>query len=177
MRPSERLAAELGVGYQFGVVDEVLFSPQVAIGLTSRIDLAVGALVNTAGDYTWTIGGSFHFGGTGLHPTIHNVAASGAGRFTPFPRRGPADVLRAREDRRPDPGSGILGATTAPGGRVVRQEPVTAGGDGDGDDDGSAGCGPGNPPGPDGNCSGGGDDTNPGGQGNDGGLGNPGGGK
>jgi hypothetical protein len=82
---NDKLATELGLGYQFGHVDEVLFRGRAAYGLTRFIDASIGLDVNTEGNYSFGVGMSYHFGGTGRHATLHNVAGRHEQLYTPFP--------------------------------------------------------------------------------------------
>ncbi len=82
---NETVGTELGVGYQFSHVDEALLRGRVAFALTEYVDLGFGGDVNTDGDYAVGVNLSYHFGGTGRHPSLHNIGGSGAGAYTPFP--------------------------------------------------------------------------------------------
>jgi hypothetical protein len=61
----EDLVTELGVGYQFSHVDELLLRGRVAFGLTRYIDMTAGIDLNTDGNYAIGTGVSYHFGGDG----------------------------------------------------------------------------------------------------------------
>jgi hypothetical protein len=78
-------ATELGLGYQFSHVNETLLRGRAAIGLSQYVSLGFGGDMNTEGDYAIGASLSYHFGGTGRHPSLHNIAGRGSGLYTPFP--------------------------------------------------------------------------------------------
>jgi hypothetical protein len=82
---TDTISSELGWGYQFSDVDEVLFRGRVAFGLSPNVDIGVGGDVNGDGDYALGAFVSYHFGGTGRHAALHNIGGSGAALYTPFP--------------------------------------------------------------------------------------------
>jgi hypothetical protein len=161
---TDTISTELSVGYQMSHVDEGLFGAQVVYGLDENWDMAIGGEINTEGNYAVGITATFHFGGTGRHATLHNIGGSGAGLYTPFPKRSfPAMVQRT--ERKPVSTGGGKGSSGGSSGG-----PTTGGGStGGGTDGGTGGGGGGTDGGIDGG-SGGGTDGGTGG-GTDGGTG------
>lgn len=92
------LASELGVGYQFGDVDETLFNAVVVYAVTDAWDVAGHGTINTTGDYVIGVQVSFHFGQTRRHDLLHNIDGEAAARFTPFPKRRPLEVAGCDSD-------------------------------------------------------------------------------
>ncbi len=89
---NEAWASELGVGYQFGDVDETIFNGVLVYAVNDGWDVAGLGSVNTAGHYLVGVRVSYHFGQTRRHDVLHNIDGAGAGRFTPFPKRRPLEV-------------------------------------------------------------------------------------
>ncbi len=82
---NRQLGTQLGLGYQFSDLDEAVLRTRLAYGLAPKVDIGLGADLNTAGHYAVGVTVSYHFGGTWRHAFLDNIGGEGRELYTPFP--------------------------------------------------------------------------------------------
>jgi hypothetical protein len=152
---TDRITTEFSGGYQFSDVDEGFGGAQIVYGLNKHMDVAVGGEINGNGNYSAGITFSYHVGGLGRHASVHNIRSSGAGFYTPFPKRSFPAMWHKTESNKPN-------KTRGTGGGGTGNDNGDGNGSGSGGDGGSGGT-------DDGSGNGGGGTDNGGGPGTGGG--------